>query len=146
MRISDWSSDVCSSDLIGVGEIIGLQGLAAGGVDFVHRPGQIEPEDGGAPPQPRAVLGQLKNVAAIGALSLEDGRGVVERVGQHMDVGLAPGHQLAVEPDQPVAVVIAALLDYEGLPEFDKEKKRNMSGPPGAMMRWPPREPDRQRN
>src|SRR3546814_15727209 len=71
MRISDWSSDVCSSDL-------------------------------------------LKNVAAIGALSLEDGRGVVERVGQHMDVGLAPGHQLAVEPDPPVAVVIAALVRHFG--------------------------------
>src|SRR3546814_14489023 len=58
-----------------------------------------------------------------------------------MDVGLAPGHQRAVEPDPPVAVVIAAPLDHEGPPEFDKEKKRNMSGPPGAMMRWPHREP-----
>src|SRR3546814_8307668 len=65
----------------------------------------------------------------------------MEGVGQHIDVGLATGHQLSVEPDPPVAVVIAALLDHEGLPECDKEKKRNMSGPPGAMMRWPPREP-----
>jgi hypothetical protein len=33
-------------------------------------------------------------------------------VGEDVDVGLAPGHQLAVEPDETVAVVEAALLGH----------------------------------
>src|SRR3546814_19454605 len=39
MRISDWSSDVCSSDLLGVGTGEGQQHLAALAL-FLHRRGQ----------------------------------------------------------------------------------------------------------
>ena len=40
--------------------------------------------------QALGVLGRLKNLAPIGALALEHGASVMERVGQHMDLGVAP--------------------------------------------------------
>src|SRR3546814_17864199 len=44
MRISDWSSDVCSSDLVGAGdERGGDRGVigGGGGVDLLHRGGEL---------------------------------------------------------------------------------------------------------
>src|SRR3546814_20195006 len=37
MRISDWSSDVCSSDLVDVGDVVALEEVARHGLDFCGR-------------------------------------------------------------------------------------------------------------
>ena len=52
----------------------------------------LEPEDG------RAVGG------VVGAHALEGAAAVVQGVGQHMDLGVAPVDQLAVHPDLAVTV------------------------------------------
>src|SRR3546814_2529778 len=70
MRISDWSSDVCSSDL-----------------------------------QPVVVLFHLEDAPGIGALALEHAGAVVQPVTEHVQLGVAPGHRLAVVPDDAVTVV-----------------------------------------
>src|SRR3546814_1006692 len=64
MRISDWSSDVCSSDLF-----------------------------------------HLEDAPGIGALALEHAGAIVQPVAQHVQLGVAPGHRLAVVPDDAVTVV-----------------------------------------
>src|SRR5215468_7935999 len=51
----------------------------------------------------------LENFAAIGALPLEHGAGVMQTMGQHMQRGLAPRHELAVIPDHPLKAVIRFL-------------------------------------
>ena len=55
--------------------------------------------------QALGMLGRLEDLAAIGALALEDGAGVMQRVGQNMRLGVAPGDELAVVPDPAVAIV-----------------------------------------
>ena len=47
----------------------------------------------------------LKMRAAIDPLALENAAGVMQRMGQDMDIGVAPVDQLAVEPDDAVAIV-----------------------------------------
>ena len=51
------------------------------------------------------MLGQLEDIAAVDPLALENGGRVMERVAEHMDPGVAPGHHFAVKPDKTVAVV-----------------------------------------
>jgi hypothetical protein len=58
------------------------------------------------------MLGEVEDLARISALPLEDGRGVMKRVSEDVDVGVAPGNHLAVEPDQAVAVVIGRALAH----------------------------------
>ena len=50
----------------------------------------------------------LEDLAAVGPLALEDRAGIVQRVRQHVDLGLAPRHEGAVHPDHPVPVVVCA--------------------------------------
>jgi hypothetical protein len=58
------------------------------------------------------MLAEPEHLAGISALPLEDRRGVMEGVGEHVDVGLAPRHQAPVQPDEAVAVVEAALVRH----------------------------------
>jgi hypothetical protein len=51
------------------------------------------------------MLGELEDLAAIDALALEDGGGVVQRMAQHMRLGLTPGRHFAVQPDEAIAIV-----------------------------------------
>ncbi len=51
------------------------------------------------------MFGQLEDFAAVGALALEHRTAVVQRVREHVNIGLAPRHELAVEPDLSVAIV-----------------------------------------
>src|SRR5690606_17297170 len=51
------------------------------------------------------MFGQLEHFAGIGALTFKDGARIMQRMGQHMDLGVPPRHQLAVEPDKTVAIV-----------------------------------------
>src|SRR3546814_13551778 len=75
MRISDWSSDVCSSDLVGVGvlQIVDQLLEILDGVDVVVRRGRDEAHGGGRVPGLRdpgldLASGQLAALAGLGAL------------------------------------------------------------------------------
>ena len=92
------------------GEAVGLEHGIARGIDFLGRPRHLEAEQSRAPAQSLAMLSQLEDLAIVGALPLEHRRGIMQRVGQDMDLGVAPRHQLAVEPDPAVAVVEGALV------------------------------------
>src|SRR3546814_2594039 len=70
MRISDWSSDVCSSDLQVVEQAIGHRGQAAHGTRHDHHADGIEPAAG----ERRAdvaktvyAIGQRMHIAAVDA-------------------------------------------------------------------------------
>src|SRR6185369_12839871 len=91
---------------------VGLDRSAAGLVDLGDAVGDREVQRLGALVEPRAVLRQLEDLAAVGPLPLEHGAGVVQPVAQHMQVGLTPGHELAVEPDESVAVVIGDQIGH----------------------------------
>src|SRR5215510_5803455 len=52
------------------------------------------------------MLGALKDLAAISALTFEYAAGVVQSVGQDVDVGLVPGHELSIIPNDPLKAVI----------------------------------------
>jgi hypothetical protein len=48
---------------------------------------------------------RLVDLAGIGALALEHRAAVMQSVREHMQLGVAPGNQFAVQPDEAVAVV-----------------------------------------
>ena len=52
------------------------------------------------------MLGALEDLAAIGALALEHGARIVQAMGADVQVGVAPGHELAVVPDDAVELVV----------------------------------------
>ena len=78
------------------------------GVELVLAVGDLHPEDLRRAEQPIGVLAQPEDRRArrglIAAHALEDAHSVMQRVGQHMRGRVAPRHQLAVVPDEPVAV------------------------------------------
>ncbi len=76
---------------ISVGQIVPPQHLRLGGVDVVDGPGDFEIEDATGFLQTARMLGRLEDPAAVGALALEHRACVVERMGQHMHLGVAPG-------------------------------------------------------
>ena len=106
----------------------------AGGVDFLDRPGQLETEQLGAVAQPRAMVAELEDGAVIGALAFENRARVVQRVGQHMDVGVAPRHHLAIKPDEPIAIVKIRLLGHSS--PFSRRRPTRPAG--GANQSAPP--------
>jgi hypothetical protein len=77
----------------------------AGLVDLGHRVGDLEIEDFGRLEQALGMLGQLEDLAPVHAFALEHRRGVVEAVGQYVHLRLAPGYELAVQPDPTIAIV-----------------------------------------
>ena len=125
---------------IGVLEPARGEHVAAGGVDLLDAVGYFEAEQLARLPQPPAVVGESEYLAAISALPLEHGRGVMERVGEDVDVRLPPWDEPAVEPDRAVAVIEAArvrqvrlLLSCGG----------GIGRAPGAVNRAAPRVRDR---
>src|SRR3546814_15294881 len=77
MRISDWSSDVCSSDLLEGGELAGAVGVAGfEGLEQVHRD-----------------VGDLHGLLGAGALHAAVDHDVVERAGG-VDAAGAGGDEL----------------------------------------------------
>src|SRR3546814_6694767 len=102
MRISDWSSDVCSSDL-----------LVTGGIDLGNRIRNFESEDSSAVVQPLAMPCQCKDLSAIGTLPLEHAGCIVQCVSKNMDVCFPPRDQLAIKPDPSITVIIGAFIRSE---------------------------------
>ena len=58
------------------------------------------------------MLGQFENLAVVGPFALEHRAGVVQGVGQDMDVGLPPRHQRAIKPDKAIAIVIGSRVSH----------------------------------
>src|SRR3546814_14912197 len=70
MRISDWSSDVCSSDL----------NRARRGVELVRRVGQLEPHELGRAHEPLGVLVQLEGLSVVNPRPLDYTARVIQAV------------------------------------------------------------------
>src|SRR3546814_360165 len=66
MRISDWSSDVCSSDLLAY--LFQQLGIAGDGQDLGHSHGQRQ-EDGTKPQSPRSAIDEGRDIGASAALA-----------------------------------------------------------------------------
>ena len=118
---------------VAIGELVGLDRVAAGLVDLGHAVGDGEVHRLGALVEALAVLGQLEDLAAVGPLPLEHRAGVVQPMAQHVQVGLAPGHELAVEPDEPIAVVVGDHVGHALSPPGSKP------GLDGGLARRPRR-------
>src|SRR5262249_3280431 len=88
-------------------------------VDLGDRIGNLEVEQAGGLPQPLGMLGTLEDFAAIGPFALEHAACIMEPMGEHVQLGVLPGHELAVVPDDAVA-----LVEWQG-----------HDAPPGAF--WP---------
>src|SRR5688572_20572576 len=63
------------------------------------------------------MLGELEDLAAIDALALEDGACIMQGMGEHMHLGVAPGDQLAVQPDKALALVVGLGCHRKSPPE-----------------------------
>ena len=74
-------------------------------VDRLDRIGNLEAEEPGQFVQAPGVLVELEDDAAIGALALEDGAGIVQAVREHVERGVRPRHERAVHPDDAGAIV-----------------------------------------
>src|SRR5205814_542010 len=75
------------------------------GVDLGDRPRNLKIQNPRGILQPLRMLGAPEDGAAIGALALEHAARIMQPMGQHMDVGVAPRHQFAVVPDDAVDFV-----------------------------------------
>jgi hypothetical protein len=86
---------------------------------LVGREGDLHAQDLGAVEQALGVLLQAEDGRAIdrvvGAHAFEGAAAVVQGVGQHVDLGVAPVDHLAVHPDLAVAVGSWILLRRIGL-------------------------------
>ena len=51
------------------------------------------------------MFSQLEHLAVIDPFAFEHGTGIMHGMGEDMDFGVAPVDQLAIEPDEAVAVV-----------------------------------------
>ncbi len=78
-------------------------------VELLGRERDLHAQDLGAVEQALGVLGQAEDRRAVGGLvgahALESAAAVVQRVAQHVDLGVAPVHELAVHPDLAVTIV-----------------------------------------
>ncbi len=90
---------------IGIGKALHAQQVAAGIVDLSHRIGNCEAEEAGGLVQALGMLGQLEDLSAIGALALEHGAGIVQPVGQYVNLRLRPFDEFAIHPDVTVKLV-----------------------------------------
>ena len=87
-----------------------------GGVDLGDGIGDFEVQHLRRLAQPLGMLGDLEDLAAIGALALEHGAGIVQTVGENMQSGVGPGHELAVVPDDAFALVKGGSGSSHGFP------------------------------
>ncbi len=90
---------------IGVHQAVGRDDLLAGGVDLLGGPGDLEAQDAAGCDQPLGMGAQHEDVAGISPLAFEHAAGIVQPVGQNVQLGVAPGDHLAIQPDLAVTVV-----------------------------------------
>ena len=91
------------ADVAGV-ELVGLEHLEGGVVELLDRVRHRHVVELRGPLDPLEVLRETEHGDAalrlVGADALEDPRAVVQRVREHVDLGVGPGDQLAVHPDR----------------------------------------------
>ena len=85
---------------VGIRHAVLVDHQLLGRVDLGDRIRDFEIEDIGRLLQPLRMLGALEDFAAIGALAFKHGAGVMQTMGQQMNLRLGTGDELAVEPDQ----------------------------------------------
>jgi hypothetical protein len=51
------------------------------------------------------MLAAFEDLAGIGALPFEHAAGVMQSMGEHVELGVGPRHDLAIVPNDPVALV-----------------------------------------
>src|SRR5271157_370115 len=51
------------------------------------------------------MIRRFEDISAIGALPLEDRAGIVQRMGEHVYLSLAPLDHMTIKPDPSVAIV-----------------------------------------
>src|ERR1700722_17499348 len=90
---------------IAVLDVLDRRGVDAGLVDLILCEGDLHAEGLGRAEQPVGVFLQLVDLAAIDALALEHAGTVMQAMGQHMGLGVLPGHQFAVIPKRAIALV-----------------------------------------
>ncbi len=66
--------------------------------------------------QALAVLGELEDLPVIGPHPLEHGTAVMQRMGEDMHLGVLPGAQLAVQPDEALALIVRGRRRHRTLP------------------------------
>ena len=91
---------------IGIGQTVGLHHLVFRGLDLVDGPWDVDIDHPPRGQQPFGMLPAFEDLAVIGALPLEHGRGVMHRMGQDMHIGVPPRLQLTIHPDRAVAIII----------------------------------------
>src|SRR6185437_10335655 len=74
--------------------------------DLVDRIGDFEIEHLRRFLQPFGVLLGLEDLAAIGALAFENAARIMQAVREHVQVGVLPGDEFAVVPDDPFEAVV----------------------------------------
>jgi hypothetical protein len=90
---------------IAVGLAVRLHGGALRRVELLDRIGDLEIEKLGRALEALRMLGAFEDFAPIGALALEDAGAVMQAMRQYVELGIAPRHELAVEPDEAVTIV-----------------------------------------
>ena len=104
---------------IGVRQAVLGAGVLAGLVDLGHREGDFEVQDFRGLEQTLGMRRQLVDHTPVHPLALEHGRRIVQAVREYVHVRLAPGHELAIQPDPSVAIV-EGHESHEGEASFRK--------------------------
>ena len=91
--------DIALVDVVGGDHLLGRLG------QIVQAGRDLEAEDPGGIDQPRIVIVEAEHLAVVDALAFEHATRIMQPVGQHMQLGIAPGDEAAVIPDEAVAIV-----------------------------------------
>ena len=98
---------------VALAQLVGREDLALGGLQFVLRIGHVDLHDLRGVHQAPGVVREPEygwaGRGVIGTHAFEHADAVVQRVGQDVYPGIAPGNKLAVLPDPTVAVVEGVL-------------------------------------
>jgi hypothetical protein len=98
----------CDCPNISIFQTRGPQNLFFNFFDFIHRPRHFEINQLGRFVQPLGMFAAFENFAVVGALALKHAVLIVHRMGQNMDLGIAPAGHDPVHPDGSFAVIICA--------------------------------------
>ena len=90
---------------IAVGNAIGLDNGHLRRVHLVIAERNIEIHDVAGIAEPFGMLAPLEDTAGIDALALEHQACIMQTVAERMGFGIAPGQQLAIQPDGAVAII-----------------------------------------
>ena len=82
------------------------------------------------------MLGELEDLAVIGAHALEHGAAIVQRMGKKMHLCVGPRDQLAIEPDNAFALIELAKVAIRGVFAARYESLRLLRIPDSVAAWW----------